>query len=132
MGFEPQVRPRNIFDRSRGLGTLEWGQEGPVQQIYGITWRFLQTKNAILPTAPLGNSQMAPGGAEREVPRPALPDLGPVLPPPGFCCLPVICLGPQNFPFGVPNSAPRVRSSRHVPIERKHSNDARGLDMLLY
>jgi hypothetical protein len=29
-----------------------------------------------------------------------LPDLGPVLLPPGFCCLPVICLGPQKFPFG--------------------------------
>jgi hypothetical protein len=29
-------------------------------------------------------------------------------PPPGFCCLPVICLGPQIFPFGIPNSAPRA------------------------
>ena len=28
--------------------------------------------------------------------------------PLGFCCLPVICLGSQNFPFGVPNSAPRA------------------------
>jgi hypothetical protein len=58
----------------------------------------------------------------------ALPDLGPVLLPPGFCCLPVICsetscLGPQN--------RRPVRSSRHVPIERKHSSDARGLDVLL-
>jgi hypothetical protein len=36
-----------------------------------------------------------------------LPDLWPVLGAPGFCCLlPVICLGPHNFPFGVPKPAP--------------------------
>jgi hypothetical protein len=27
---------------------------------------------------------------------------------PGFCCLPVICLGSQKFPFGVPKLAPRA------------------------
>jgi hypothetical protein len=40
-----------------------------VQQIFGITWRFLQKPSAVLPAVPLGNTQMAPGGAERETPR---------------------------------------------------------------
>ena len=37
-----------------------------------------------------------------------LPDLVLVLAPLGFCCLPVICLGPQKIPFGVPKLAPRA------------------------
>jgi hypothetical protein len=39
----------------------------------------------------------------------SLPDLGPVLSPFGFCCLPVIAvLGLQNFPSGAPKRAPRA------------------------
>jgi hypothetical protein len=46
---------------------------------------------------------------------------------PAVCRLPV--WGPKIFPLGSQIQR-HVRSSRHVPIERKHSNDARGLNML--
>jgi hypothetical protein len=62
----------------------------------------------------------------------ALPDLGPVLSPPGFCCLPVSCSGggSKMFPLG-PQNGRHVRSSRHFLIERKAKSNAGGLHMLL-
>jgi hypothetical protein len=60
----------------------------------------------------------------------ALPDLGPVLAPLGSAACRLSVWGPKNFSLGSQIQR-HVRSSRHVPIERKYSNDARGLGMLL-
>jgi hypothetical protein len=61
---------------------------------------------------------------------PSLPDLGPVLAPLGSAACRLSVWGPKFFSLGSQIQR-HVRSSRHVPIERNHSNDARGLDMLL-
>jgi hypothetical protein len=61
---------------------------------------------------------------------PSLQDLGPVLGPLGSAACRLSVWGPKIFPLGSQIQR-HVQSSRHVPIERKHSNDARGLGMLL-
>jgi hypothetical protein len=62
-GLEPQVRPRNIFDRK----VVVWehqrgGGGGRAYQLYVIMWRFLHKRTSHRPPAPLSNAQMAPGG----------------------------------------------------------------------
>jgi hypothetical protein len=48
--------------------------------------------------------------------------------PPGFCCLPVICLGSQNFPSGVPK--PASRAELEACSDRTKSKEQRPLPPL--
>jgi hypothetical protein len=68
--------------------------------------------------------------AQHTTPRALRQDLGPRIRARGlqtFCS--EVVWGPKLFPLG-PQNRRRVRSSRHVLLERKHSNDARGLVVL--
>jgi hypothetical protein len=54
-GFGSQVRPRNIFDRSRSLRTPTRGRGwARAYQLYDIMWRFLHTRTSHRPCPTTG------------------------------------------------------------------------------
>jgi hypothetical protein len=65
-------------------------------------------------------------------PRHSLPDLGPVLSPPGFCCLPVSCSGAPKFCLWGPKTGATCGARGMFDlIERKAKSNAGGSHMLL-